>query len=1382
MVPKVSLGWSFKFWRVLMFLKRAVKIMINLSLLVILCSGQAAAAPNVGLDEDGVRTVTSETSGVTIRVSVSSAGVEGNSSSYFPSISANGWYVAFESVASNLVSGDTNGESDVFVRDTLTNTTTRVSVPSDGGEGNDRSELPSISADGRYVTFDSAASNLVSGDMNGSGDVFVRDTLTNITTRVSVSSDGGEGNAFSGYPSISADGRYVAFSSDSSNLVSGDTNGRPDVFMRDTLMNTTTRVSVSSAGVKGNSSSYSPSISADGRYVAFVSDASNLVSDDTNAEDDVFVRDTLMNTTTRVSVSSAGIEGNNISHSPSISADGRYVTFQSLASNLVSGDTNGNGDVFVRDTLTNITTRVSVSSDGVEGNYHSSVPSISADGRYVTFGSGASNLISGDTNGVWDTFVRDTVTNITMRVLANSTGVEGNNNSGSPSISADGRYVAFLSDANNLVGGDTNDSTDVFVHGMNIAPPSGKTPVVFVHGWKGASLPPGDCWSNHAEYEQPISEEDAKGYFQGVGDQLKTDSGSYDVFYAQLVSNSCYTPSLNDNVPYLITAIDKAKAVTGQSKVILIAHSMGGLVARAYIEGPRYRGDVETLFTFGSPHLGTPPAVLVYLANVPFLGRYCQDYQPAVCNFSTVGIVPFNWKYHHNEDVTYHVISGDAPFWSRSPFGMAADALIPGPDDGIVPTDSGRATLLGTFDRWTTDEVHGPGGDGFGPHTYFIRDGGISTSYTDCIKKVLVDGAANCGTVSVTSPSQEDLTPSLAQHTPFESGTLLSGQTATYNLPLEGGVTLFTAQWQNGTLAFTLIDPSGQPIDKDYATANPGIVTYTEDSNAATYYFPAAMTGIWQMKLQTISVPAEGASFSAFAAFDSSMTLSGTVDKNWYTPGTSATITAALSGSPSSATVTANVIRADGVSDALTFSPIGNGQYQATYVVPNVPGYAEVQFAVTGTTASSLPFEQSTNAVFQISPDTFTLNDTYVDTPVPYPGLSAYQFLDVAVGIDAVIDGKVGLSADLVDGSGNFVAHTLTIQDVTAGLQTVTLRFDGAEIFASRHNGPYTLTNILVTDENDSTLVTQQAESVYTTASYPYTDFDTVSPITTSVTRANPTPTKSTSVDFTVTFSEPVNGVDLADFNLNSPGISGTTITNVSGGPMIYTVAVLTGSGSGTLRLDISETATITDLVGNALTGLPFITGDSYSVRTTTFTDVPIDYWSWQYIERLYGAGITGGCSLSPMAYCPNVVVTRAQMAVFLLRGEHGATYTPPEATGTVFGDIPQLYWAAAWIEQLAAEGITGGCGSSNYCPEVPVTRAQMAVFLLRAEHGAAYAPPAMTGVFTDVPVGYWAGAWIEQLATEGITGGCGTDLYCPTTTVTRNQMAVFLVRTFNLP
>ncbi|MBI5294950.1 MAG: S-layer homology domain-containing protein [Chloroflexi bacterium] len=191
----------------------------------------------------------------------------------------------------------------------------------------------------------------------------------------------------------------------------------------------------------------------------------------------------------------------------------------------------------------------------------------------------------------------------------------------------------------------------------------------------------------------------------------------------------------------------------------------------------------------------------------------------------------------------------------------------------------------------------------------------------------------------------------------------------------------------------------------------------------------------------------------------------------------------------------------------------------------------------------------------------------------------------------------------------------------------------------------------------------------------------------------------------------------------------------------------------------------------------------AYEFRPGLFSDVPPTYWASDFIERLYHAGVSGGCSASTMMYCPNIYVNRAQMAVFILRAKYGDAYLPPAAVGSMFSDVTADYWAASWIEQLAAEGITGGCGNNNYCPETIVTRDQMAILLLRGKYGNTYTPPAASGtLFGDIPSGFWAGAWIEQLATEGITGGCGNGNYCPGMAVTRAQVAVFLVKAFNLP
>jgi Tol biopolymer transport system component len=315
--------------------------------------------------------------------------------------------VAFESVATNLTADDTNGAiKDIFVRDRNTNETTRVSVSYNGDPVNSASSAPSISSDGSYVAFESTATNLTADDTNGAiKDIFVRDRNTNETTRVSVSYNGDPVNGASSAPSISSDGRYVAFESLANNLVTGDTNGVKDIFVYDRNTGTTTLVSVDSSGLQGNGISSAPSISSDGGFVVFESLANNLVTGDANGVKDIFVYDRNTGTTTLVSVDSSGLQGNGISSAPSISSDGRFVVFESLANNLVTGDTKGVKDIFVYDRNTGTTIRVSVDSSGFQGDGASSVPSVSSDGKHVTFESIATNLVTDDTNGLRDIFV-----------------------------------------------------------------------------------------------------------------------------------------------------------------------------------------------------------------------------------------------------------------------------------------------------------------------------------------------------------------------------------------------------------------------------------------------------------------------------------------------------------------------------------------------------------------------------------------------------------------------------------------------------------------------------------------------------------------------------------------------------------------------------------------------------------------------------------------------------------------------------------------------------------------------------------------------------------------------------------------------------------------
>ncbi len=401
----------------------------------------------------------------TQRASVSSAGVQGNSYSYSPSLSGDGRFVAFTSRATSLVVGDANGHADVFVRDRQSGTTVLASLASSGAQANDDCGNASISADGRYVAFESAATSLVFPDQNVAIDVFVRDLVSGVTTLESVAYTGLQADTDCLAPSISADGRYVAFWSYASNLVPGDTNGCADVFVRDRQSRTTIRVSLDSSGAQGDGDSLNPVISADGRFVAFESYATSLVPGDTNATEDVFVRELATGRTTRVSVASSGAQSFGDAGSPSISADGRYVAFQSLAADLVPGDTNGKADVFVHDVLRGSTRRASVDSSGAQADGFSFSPRISGDGRCVVFVSYATNLVPNDTNGPLqgDVFLRDTLLGTTTRANLGPGGAQDDGGAEGCAISGDARIVAYDSTGSNLVPNDTNQVPDVFL-------------------------------------------------------------------------------------------------------------------------------------------------------------------------------------------------------------------------------------------------------------------------------------------------------------------------------------------------------------------------------------------------------------------------------------------------------------------------------------------------------------------------------------------------------------------------------------------------------------------------------------------------------------------------------------------------------------------------------------------------------------------------------------------------------------------------------------------------------------------------------------------------------------------------------------------------------
>ena len=399
----------------------------------------------------------------TERISVNSAEVQGNSLSYDPSVSADGRFVSFTSQATNMISVDTNGGGEIFLRDTVAGTTERVSISNNEAQANADSSQSSVSSDGRYVAFTSNATNLIDGQVMTAGQVYVRDRVAGTTEIVSVSSAEVPGDSTSGEPAISGNGRYVVFSSMANNLTVDGTFEYTLIFLRDRVLGTTELISKSTGGVPGNGFALAPVINSTGTHVAYYSAATNLVDPATTVGlYHVYLRDRSAGATELVDLDSLNAPANGNSTQPTISDNGRYVAFTSTADgNAPFMDTTA--QVYLRDRLLDVTELVSLNAAGGE---EASEPSISGDGRYVAYSADSFAQVEGDLNDKRDIFVRDRLGVVTRVSVNAAASVQGNDNSRVPSMSLDGNHVAYESDATNLVTGDTNLVTDVFMRDL----------------------------------------------------------------------------------------------------------------------------------------------------------------------------------------------------------------------------------------------------------------------------------------------------------------------------------------------------------------------------------------------------------------------------------------------------------------------------------------------------------------------------------------------------------------------------------------------------------------------------------------------------------------------------------------------------------------------------------------------------------------------------------------------------------------------------------------------------------------------------------------------------------------------------------------------------
>lgn len=792
--------------------------------------------------------------GTTERVSVDSDGNEGNDHSWWePAISADGRYVAFRSWATNLVPDDTNGAPDIFVRDRHSGATERVSLDSNGGQANGWwiSE-PGISADGRFVAFTMSPDGLA-------WDIFVHDRTTGTSESLGLSSMGLGPNNSGGTPSISADGRYVAFHNYLSNLAPPG-----QAWVHDRTTGSTEVVSVSSTGGQANRQVWFPSISADGRYVAFTTGATNLVPGVSGTREQIFVRDRVAEVTELASASSTGASGNDHSErSSSVTADGRYVAFASLASNLVEGDNNGVQDVFVRDRLTATTERVSVNSSGAEANGGSSYPAISADSRYVAFQSVAADLVPGDTC-CSDIFVHDQQTGTTERVSVDSSGAEADGGSAYAAVSADGRYIAFQSGASNLVPGDTKGLSDVFVRDRGRS----HRKVLFIQGIFSES----ECLPYKTGF---VTSEDPNNrvqgiinYLTGIGQPaglehdwvryyLNRPFGASDFVYFSYVLDDCssawtesqYTAAdtcqtIDDigSASRLDSMISSLIADDPDIQIDILAHSQGGVVAAYWLatyghdqasSGKEKREHIHSLVTFDSPLGGIDRLYewAGYELYIPLFVRTCR----------------------------WHGAPIDNPAWD-SPTDMRDDspvirALQEAP--GMAPIYTLRLVgnlvvpdVRGTFWQVVYD-CPDSSGDDLGTRCHevvdFYRDMGDHSDIWDNPNEAELT-VIGCAVTGAGWCSRRVWREATLLH--LDETLQLEVSPEVY--PNSTEFSVYT-NWDGSTVDLTLTAPDDTVIDPD----TPGI-RHSKGATYELYEIDNPQAGVWKVNLYGVDLPPEG--------------------------------------------------------------------------------------------------------------------------------------------------------------------------------------------------------------------------------------------------------------------------------------------------------------------------------------------------------------------------------------------------------------------------------------------------------------------------------------------------------------------------------------------
>jgi Leucine-rich repeat (LRR) protein len=653
---------------------------------------------------------------------------------------------------------------------------------------------------------------------------------------------------------------------------------------------------------------------------------------------------------------------------------------------------------------------------------------------------------------------------------------------------ADAAFQTWLASISNL------SSTGI------ICPPADKPPVVLVHGWQArGSFRCSDGISR-------AGPEDLEHLWR-MATWLQGD-GFEEVWIAHLDTGLGGTPPLEDNAGCLKDQIAYVKQATRAQQVILIAHSMGGLVSRAYIEGPMYQNDVQALFTLGSPHAGIPSNWLKFLVGPMNLPSVCKGHK-VLCQMTEERMEEWNQKYgleSHGVTPPYYVIGGDKSdsFWGRT-LRFWAD-----PNDGFVGTrsaqalkDDSSAIQSNVKGRYQTQESHSEGCCGYPSYfqpPFLDPTGQLRSQSYQCIQNVLLGTSNPCA-----GPSSAALAAPIAlaaynltSYTSNVLGHLNTGETAEHTLQVDtDGASLFYLSWVTGTLGITLTNPVGTVIDPTYAAANTDVVTYTTSPGSemtppfAAYAFTTTVPGLYTATITAGDVGITGTDYLLFAAMETTRTMSVALDSDRYQIGDTAVLTATLEGAGggiAGATVQATFSRSDTITDTLTLTDQGDGTYQGTYAIPNAPGYLHLRVTAEGSDAGT-QFNRQVDRLLTVASQTVQLTGTYADRADDADGNGRYETLTVDVEVLAVGAGDFTFSADLVAGEGQFVAHVITQTALITGTQTVPLRFDGELIQDGGSDGPFTVTNLFISDPQNAGIPSVMADDVWTTAAYDHTQF-----------------------------------------------------------------------------------------------------------------------------------------------------------------------------------------------------------------------------------------------------------------------------------------------------